>query len=166
MLTQQRFKRPILSTRGASGYAGPSQSKLEKLRVTGGGPRYIKIGRRVYYDPDDLDEWLADQKRLSTSAVRLAENRISSESMGVENHRDMTPVQTALKIRLRGPSETEVELAPRKLRPRKPACSDHYTDRESHSTIRGPPRDEAERLAVEDTLTHYFGPNLAAKGTK
>ncbi len=30
----------------------------------------------------------------------------------------------------------------------------------------GLPRDEAERLAVEDTLTHYFGPNLAAKGTK
>ncbi len=30
----------------------------------------------------------------------------------------------------------------------------------------GLPRNEAERLAVEDTLTHYFGPNLAAKGTK
>ncbi len=135
MLTQQQYKRPILSTRGASGYAGPSPSKLEKLRVTGGGPKYIKIGRRVYYDPDDLDEWLSAQKRLSTSASPPAGNRIRSEPMVVGNDQDVTDVQTALKLNSRGPSETEVELAPRKLRPRKPACSDHYTDRESHSTI-------------------------------
>jgi hypothetical protein len=30
----------------------------------------------------------------------------------------------------------------------------------------GLPRNQAERLAIKDTLTHYFGPNPAAEGTK
>lgn len=26
------------------------------------GPRYLKIGNRVYYDPQDLDAWLESRK--------------------------------------------------------------------------------------------------------
>ncbi|UDQ87828.1 hypothetical protein LJE71_16190 [Xanthobacter autotrophicus] len=33
--------------RGASKHVGSAESTLNKLRVYGGGPRYIKIGRRV-----------------------------------------------------------------------------------------------------------------------
>ncbi|WP_422385478.1 helix-turn-helix transcriptional regulator [Oceanicaulis alexandrii] len=44
-----------------------SASYLNKLRLTGGGPRFVKIGRRVAYDIVDLLEWIEAQKRVSTS---------------------------------------------------------------------------------------------------
>lgn len=33
----------------------------------GGGPAYIKLGKRVVYDTADLDAWLARHRRQSTS---------------------------------------------------------------------------------------------------
>jgi predicted DNA-binding transcriptional regulator AlpA len=44
-----------------------SASYLNKLRITGGGPPFLKIGARVAYDPVDLSTWLEGQKRRSTS---------------------------------------------------------------------------------------------------
>jgi hypothetical protein len=45
-----------------------SESWLSKSRMTGmNAPRHIKIGRRVIYDIDDLDAWLAAHRRMSTS---------------------------------------------------------------------------------------------------
>jgi predicted DNA-binding transcriptional regulator AlpA len=51
----------------AARYAGLSASTLNKLRVYGGGPSYLKLGRRVVYDRNDLDAWLAGMRRASTS---------------------------------------------------------------------------------------------------
>lgn len=62
-------KRPMQRTPEAAAYCGSSKSTLEKLRLTGGGPKFLKLGRRVVYDPDDLDAWLASKKRLSTSGA-------------------------------------------------------------------------------------------------
>ena len=59
--------RPKLRTRDAATYTVFAKSTLEKLRVTGGGAPYIRIGRVVLYDPDDLDAWLAAHRRKSTS---------------------------------------------------------------------------------------------------
>lgn len=41
--------------------------RLQQLRQRGGGPPFIKIGRRVLYDWTDIQEWLNRQKRISTS---------------------------------------------------------------------------------------------------
>ena len=60
---QSRWQR----TGGASGYTGVSASTLAKLRLTGSGPRYSKLGKIVLYDVTDLDEWIASRKRRSTS---------------------------------------------------------------------------------------------------
>lgn len=57
----------MLRTPEAAAYCGSSASTFEKLRLTGGGPRYVKLGRRVVYDPADLDAWLASKRRQSTS---------------------------------------------------------------------------------------------------
>jgi hypothetical protein len=57
----------ILRTAKAADYCGSSASTFEKLRLTGGGPVYSKIGRRVVYRVDDLDAWLAANQRRSTS---------------------------------------------------------------------------------------------------
>jgi predicted DNA-binding transcriptional regulator AlpA len=60
-------KQPMLRTAEAAEYCGSSASTFEKLRLTGGGPVYSKIGRRVVYRVDDLDAWLAANQRRSTS---------------------------------------------------------------------------------------------------
>ena len=52
---------------GASAYTGMSASWLNKRRVFGGGPAYLKLGRRVLYDQAALDDWLAAHCRRSTS---------------------------------------------------------------------------------------------------
>ena len=59
--------RRMMHTVEAATYCGSSASTFEKLRLTGGGPIYCKIGRRVVYRIDDLDVWLAANRRRSTS---------------------------------------------------------------------------------------------------
>ena len=58
---------PPLDTTAASRHLGLSKSTLEKLRVYGGGPRFLKLGRLVRYRPEDLEEWLSDRLVTSTS---------------------------------------------------------------------------------------------------
>ncbi|ODT87798.1 helix-turn-helix domain-containing protein [Phenylobacterium sp. SCN 70-31] len=57
----------LLSTVEAADRLGVSSSYLNKLRVTGGGPPFVKIGARVAYDPADLSAWLEAQKRTTTA---------------------------------------------------------------------------------------------------
>ena len=57
-----------LKTDSAAEYVGLGKSTLDKLRTTGGGPRYLKLGRVVRYRTVDLDEWLAACLTDSTSA--------------------------------------------------------------------------------------------------
>lgn len=59
--------RRMFKTLEAAEYCGSSASTFEKLRLTGGGPVYSKIGRRVVYRVQDLDAWLATRRRRSTS---------------------------------------------------------------------------------------------------
>mgnify|MGYP003681822798 FL=1 len=51
----------------AASYCGLSKSTFDKYRLTGEGPIFIKLGRSVVYDTFDLDEWLKENKRKSTS---------------------------------------------------------------------------------------------------
>jgi excisionase family DNA binding protein len=58
----------ILRTADAARYLNFSESTLEKLRVYGGGPTFIRLGARaVRYRRADLDAWLAAGARRSTS---------------------------------------------------------------------------------------------------
>lgn len=59
--------RRVLRTPDAAEHCGSSSSTFEKLRLTGGGPVYSKIGRRVVYRVEDLDTWLVSNQRKSTS---------------------------------------------------------------------------------------------------
>lgn len=58
---------PRLPVKGAAEHLGLSVSTLNKLRVFGGGPVFLKLGRRVVYDLADLDQWLETKRRRSTS---------------------------------------------------------------------------------------------------
>jgi len=42
---------------------------LEKLRITGLGPKYLKMGWAVRYRPEDLEDWMAKRAVRSTSEV-------------------------------------------------------------------------------------------------
>jgi len=56
----------LLSVNDAALRLGVSVSFLNKLRVSGSGPPFAKIGTRVVYDPADLSVWIEGQKRAST----------------------------------------------------------------------------------------------------
>lgn len=61
----------LMNTTRLSGYVGLSVPTLERLRGTGEGPPYMKLGSgrtsRVVYDKRDVDAWLASKRRNSTS---------------------------------------------------------------------------------------------------
>lgn len=56
-----------LNTKEAALYLRVSTQWLEKLRCWGNGPKYYKIGTRVIYSKENLDEWVSNKKRLHTS---------------------------------------------------------------------------------------------------
>jgi predicted DNA-binding transcriptional regulator AlpA len=59
-----------LTTNEAAAYLGIAASTLSKMRLTGGGPIFLKLGfRRVVYDVADLEAWAASRRRQSTSHV-------------------------------------------------------------------------------------------------
>ena len=57
----------LLPVAEAATYLCLSASTLNRLRVSGGEPRYYKLAGRVLYDVRDLDQWVEDNKRGSTS---------------------------------------------------------------------------------------------------
>ena len=57
----------LLPVAEAATYVSLSASTLNRLRVSGGGPRYAKLAGKVLYDVRDLDRWVEDSKRASTS---------------------------------------------------------------------------------------------------
>ena len=48
----------LLDTGEAAAYLHLSPRTLERYRVTGEGPRFLKLGRRVLYRRADLDTWI------------------------------------------------------------------------------------------------------------
>jgi hypothetical protein len=56
-----------LSTSDAADYCSVGKSTLEKLRLSGGGPQFVKLGARVIYEVADLDAWLNRHRFGSTS---------------------------------------------------------------------------------------------------
>jgi predicted DNA-binding transcriptional regulator AlpA len=57
----------LLSVAQAANVIGMSASWLNKKRVVGGGPTYMKLGRRVVYDRTDVAAWVAAHRRNNTS---------------------------------------------------------------------------------------------------
>ena len=66
-LNEIASKHPLRNNADAAAYLGLGASTLEKLRMTGKGPVYLKIGRRCLYAQSDLDAWLARHRRISTT---------------------------------------------------------------------------------------------------
>ena len=57
----------IFDVRGAAERTGLSANTLNNLRSTGGGPKFLKLGRAVRYSEADINAWLAARVVSSTS---------------------------------------------------------------------------------------------------
>jgi hypothetical protein len=57
----------LLSTFAAAQFLCVSPRTLERYRVTGGGPAFVKIGKRVAYNQGDLEAYTSTNKFRSTS---------------------------------------------------------------------------------------------------
>lgn len=61
----------LLTTREAAAHLRVSKSYLDKLRVYGGGPRFLRYGKRkILYRMSDLDLWASERRFTSTSEYR------------------------------------------------------------------------------------------------
>ena len=57
----------MLIAEDAAQYLGLATQTLAKMRWSGESPPFFKVGRRVLYEREELDAWLAQRKRRSTS---------------------------------------------------------------------------------------------------
>ena len=59
-----------LSSGETAARIGVTSANLAKFRMNGVGPEYLKIGRRVFYEPDVVDRWIDAQRRTQTDQSR------------------------------------------------------------------------------------------------
>lgn len=59
----------MLNVKEAALAVGVSVSYLNQMRCYGGGPRYVKLGRVVRYDPADLAAWVEENKIISVKVA-------------------------------------------------------------------------------------------------
>ncbi|RFB78198.1 helix-turn-helix transcriptional regulator [Methylovirgula sp. 4M-Z18] len=58
---------PLLTPEDAAEALKIGRSTLAKLRIYGGGPAYVKLGASIRYRRQDLDAFLQENSRRSTS---------------------------------------------------------------------------------------------------
>jgi excisionase family DNA binding protein len=51
----------FLTPKEAAAYLRVSKSYLDKLRVYGGGPRFLRFGRKILYQKSDLNFWAGER---------------------------------------------------------------------------------------------------------
>ena len=61
---------PLMHETAVAEMLGVSCSKLQKLRLTGDGPPFVKIGRHVRYSPKALDQYIEEHTQKSTCEQR------------------------------------------------------------------------------------------------
>lgn len=77
----------LFTTEEAATYLRVSKSYLDKLRVYGGGPRFLRLGKRkVLYRKSDLDAWLGRQSFESTSEYEALMPSAAEEPYNKKQH--------------------------------------------------------------------------------
>jgi len=66
-LDEQSQPSPKLLVSEAARFLRCSASFLNKRRVTGQGPAFLKVGKKILYDQKDLENWLANSRRQRTA---------------------------------------------------------------------------------------------------
>lgn len=58
--------RPLSIQDMIGGYPGTSRGTWAQARYTGTGPHFFKVGRRVFYRPEDVTAWEESSIRVRT----------------------------------------------------------------------------------------------------
>ena len=87
---------PSLSPDAAAKFLGLAISTLAKSRLTGKGPVYCKLGRRVVYRKEDLETWLESRvvRNTSDADARLPKS-LTGEQVEKTNGRSKPNPDTA-----------------------------------------------------------------------
>lgn len=62
---------PYMPQAQAATFLGLSPRTLERFRLEGRGPAFLKLGRRVVYSREDIVKWAEGQRRHSPSDAPL-----------------------------------------------------------------------------------------------
>jgi hypothetical protein len=60
-----------LDSAAAAVFTGLAAATLAKLRCLGGGPAFLKLGRKVVYRRADLADWLSARRVANTTQAAL-----------------------------------------------------------------------------------------------
>lgn len=63
----QTANKALLRPREVAEMLGVTEQRLAALRLSGGGPSYVKISRSVHYRPQDVANWIESNRRSNTS---------------------------------------------------------------------------------------------------
>lgn len=58
---------PVIREEKAAELLGLSPRTLQRFRVEGRGPKFVKLGKRVFYTEEDLEAYVSASRRQSTS---------------------------------------------------------------------------------------------------
>lgn len=61
------MEQAYIDSRKAAKLIGLAAATLATLRSRGGGPRFVKAGKRVLYSVDELHEWMRARVFVSTN---------------------------------------------------------------------------------------------------
>jgi predicted DNA-binding transcriptional regulator AlpA len=62
----------VLDAVAAASFTGLAVATLAKLRCIGGGPEYLKLGRKVVYRRSDLANWLNARRVANTTQAAIS----------------------------------------------------------------------------------------------
>jgi excisionase family DNA binding protein len=69
----------FLTSKQAAAYLRVSKSYVDKLRVYGGGPRFLRFGRKILYRRSELNVWAEERCFGSTSEYTASSHQPSGE---------------------------------------------------------------------------------------
>jgi predicted DNA-binding transcriptional regulator AlpA len=73
---------PLLNTFQASQQTGLARATLAKLRVFGGGPKFLKLGAKVLYEAAELEAWIATRQRMRSTSECLSDDAMITHDGG------------------------------------------------------------------------------------
>lgn len=72
----------VIDAAAAAAFTGLAIATLAKLRCVGGGPKYLKLGRKILYRRVDLAEWLYARRVANTTEAALSLPRRLTDAVG------------------------------------------------------------------------------------
>ena len=83
----------LLTPQEAAADLRVSKSYLDKLRVYGGGPQFLRFGRKVLYRKSDLNFWAAQHRFKSTSEYAIDRMSAKADSDITANTKKQCPTK-------------------------------------------------------------------------